>query len=642
MWKPLAGAEPTGEATTRYGRRLLAALAAGTIAAAGTGAGLVAAESPSVAPAPVAAGWHLLVYAVNDSASDLPLGLDLDEMVNASRSGVSFTVYVDNSGAADSSFDSTNVPTEAGAMIVEITAGTATVTQRLGELDSGSPDTLGWFIATGLLAHPTEKAGLVVWDHGLAWQGIAFDEDVTASGDSRRVSYLDAAELGSAMEAGLAAAGREQFDVLTLDACLMANFEIVSETSGNAHYLISSEELVPGLGLDYDSFTAFANPTADMATIFDTVSAGFVADIEAEAPSQSDMMTLSLVDLDQAPNLDAAMSAFALAAARDVTASPASYLDAAAAGFRYGSDGDYWAGYLDLGEFLGRLTTTDPAVLAARDQLLATLDAAVLDQIASASYADSTGLTVYFPTEPREYDESYDLQPTAQFWRPFLSSFYDAQAGEVVANDIGFVAANLTVEPGLDGFYEISAAVTAGFNGSVELLAAVPAADGSLNYFETDSGTFQNGTATASLLPTYTTISDGINSAVPFTRYRREDDGWHGYSQFTLQQSTGSIANLNWDRNEQDTGPLTVVDPSGTMVAYTPAAGDLAYPVVMVQSPGAQPERQATAPALDPTVPWTVEDVPIAAGTQVYVELQITDAAGVVVDALNGYLAVGQ
>ncbi len=56
------------------------------------------------------------------------------------------------------------------------------------------------------------------------------------------------------MEAGLAAAGREQFDIVTLDACLMANFEIVSELHGNAQYLISSEELVPGLGLDYDSF----------------------------------------------------------------------------------------------------------------------------------------------------------------------------------------------------------------------------------------------------------------------------------------------------------------------------------------------------------------------------------------------------
>jgi hypothetical protein len=62
----------------------------------------------------------------------------------------------------------------------------------------------------------------------------------------------------------------------------------------------------------------------------------------------------------------------------------------------------------------------------------------------------------------------------------------------------------------------------------------------------------------------------------------------------------------------------------------------------MVQAPGAEPQRQATAPALDATVPWTVRDEPIAPGTQVYVELQIKDAAGVVVDSLSGYLTVGQ
>ena len=195
--------------------------------------------------------------------------------------------------------------------------------------------------------------------------------------------------------------------------------------------------------------------------------------------------------------------------------------------------------------------------------------------------------------------------------------------------------------PDADGYYAISAPVTSNFTGSVELLAALPAADGTLSYFETDAGFVENGSATAALLPTLTTVSDGTNSAVPFTRYILEGDGWHGYSQFTLQRSDGSIANLNWDRSEQDTGPFTLVDPSGVIVAYTPVPGDLAYPIVMMQTPGAQPERQATAPALDPNVPWTVSDEPIAAGTQVYVELQIKDAAGVVVDSLSGYLTVG-
>jgi hypothetical protein len=52
--------------------------------------------------------------------------------------------------------------------------------------------------------------------------------------------------------------------------------------------------------------------------------------------------------------------------------------------------------------------------------------------------------------------------------------------------------------------------------------------------------------------------------------------------------------------------------------------------------------REATLPGLDLSVPWTVGTSPLAAGQQVFVELQISDATGVLVDALNGYVTVGQ
>ena len=110
-----------------------------------------------------------------------------------------------------------------------------------------------------------------------------------------------------------------------------------------------------------------------------------------------------------------------------------------------------------------------------------------------------------------------------------------------------------------------------------------------------------------------------------------------------MQRQDGSIANLNWDRAaDATTGPFTIIDPSGTVVGYTPLAGDIAYPIVMIQRPGADPVREATAPALSLDAPWTVTDTPLAAGQQVFVELQLLDATGVVVDALNGYVTIGQ
>ena len=122
-------------------------------------------------------------------------------------------------------------------------------------------------------------------------------------------------------------------------------------------------------------------------------------------------------------------------------------------------------------------------------------------------------------------------------WRPFLSAFYEAQAEVVLQSDIGFVGESLSVESIGDGQYTIAGPITANFPGTIELLAALPDASGQLNYFETDSGSVVDGRAAAVLYPSLTTVSDGSTSAVPFTRYVREDDGWHGYSQFTLQRA---------------------------------------------------------------------------------------------------------
>ena len=487
------------------------------------------------------------MYAVNDSSSDLPLGFDIDEMVAASRSGITFTVYADSSdqGEYPASQFAGNT---AEAVIIEVAAGTVTVTDRLGELDSGSPDTLAWFIATALGRHPTERSALVVWDHGGGWRGIAYDENVTADGRTTINSTIDAAELGRGMDAGLAAAGRTQFDLLILDACLMASIDVVSEAAGNASYLIASEELVADVGLDYDAFAVFAtDPGADAVAIFDTLATGFKTDIEQESPSSADMITLSLSDLNQGPALSQAVAAFAQAAVADVAADPAPYTAAADSGVRYGVSGGDWFGYLDLGEYLTRLDGIGPAAAAARDALLATLDSVVIDQVDSPSYATSTGLTMYLP-EPHEYDPRYDQQPTAQLWRPFLDAYYDAQAQVVVATDIGFTAATLTTQVRPQGGFVVDAPVTANFSGTVQLLAALPDAAGNLNFFQTTSGEVTGGRATAALLPTLTTISDGAVSGVPFTRFVSTAGVAHAYSQFTLQRQDGSIANLNWDR----------------------------------------------------------------------------------------------
>lgn len=586
-------------------------------------------------------GWHVLVYLVNDSEGQLPYGPDLEEMVVASQAGVDFTVYLDSSEIAGPRLTTSLVPNVDDALLLEIADGALTVTQRLGELDSGSPDTLAWFLAQGIQAHPAEQVALVLWDHGAGWNGIAFDQDVDDTG-SRRGSTLDSTDLALAFERGLAAAGREQIDLLVFDACLMASVDTFGAAQGHADYVIASEEVIPGLGLEYSAWQVLAQPGVDAATIFDVVATAYEAEVAEAMPGFEQDYTLSMFDVAQSAAIETAVAQFATVAATDVYANPGPYIQATTEVRRYGVSGDHWFGFVDLGEYLNALVGVAPDVAAARDGVLAAIDGArVAQRNGTPAFDAATGITIYFPNEPREFDADFELLRTAGPWMPFLDAFYNAQAGVVLQTDVGFTAEALGVSVIQPNIYELSVPVTANFTGSVQLLAATVDEAGNRTFFEADDGEIVNGRATALIYPSLTTVSDGTRSVVPYTRYVHQPDGTHGYSTFTLRRSTGTVATLNWDRRN-DAGPFTVVDDEGLVVTYTPQPGDLAYPVSLVQPAGGIAEYVATDTPLDPNRQWTVSDELVPDGTQVYLELRLLDVTGNVIDVLNGMLIAGQ
>ena len=284
-------------------------------------AALVATPPIDLANAAPPGGWHVFVYIVNDSEGQLPYGQDIDEMLAASQTGIDFTVYLDSSDTAGAGHVTNAVANTNDALIIEISGGTLAVTQSLGELDSGNPDTLSWFLAQGLLAHQSAQNALVVWDHGAGWNGVGFDEDVSASG-SRRGSSLDSADLALALERGLAAAGREKLDLLVYDACLMASFDTIGSARGHADYVIASEEVIPGLGLDYGAWEVLTRPGVDPATIFDVVATTYEAEVAAAMPGSEQDFTLSMFDVNQTDAIEAAIRQFATAAVADVVVNP--------------------------------------------------------------------------------------------------------------------------------------------------------------------------------------------------------------------------------------------------------------------------------------------------------------------------------
>lgn len=609
-----------------------------TVVAASAAVGALA--GPVDATTPRAAGWHVFVYVVNDSDSLLPYGQDIDEMIVASRSGVGFTVYLDSSARSGPPLGTSAVPNADDAIVIEIADGVVEVTQRLGEADSGAPDTLAWFLAQGLLTHPAERTALVVWDHGGGWRGVAFDENLSASG-STATSSLDSSDVGAALADGLAGAGREALDLLVFDACLMASVDLLGAVAGHTAHVMASEEVIPGLGLDYTAFEVFASASTTPDEYFAAIASAYESEVGVAQPGAPQDFTLSLFDTGLAGEVDAALAAFAAAAAADVAVNPHPYLDATGRVHRYGTSGDFWFGFVDVGEYAGQLDGVSADVAAARTRLLDAIAAARSGQRnGSPNFDAATGLTVYFPFEPREFEAAFAQLPTAAAWMPFLTAFYDAQAAVVLGTDVGFVAESPSISMVAENVYEVEMPVSANFTGTVELLAATADGAGTLTYFEADDGELSAaGTALALVYPSLTTVSDGTRSVVPFTRYRRRPDGTHGISMFTLRRPDGTSATLSWDR-KVDEGPFTLVD-GAVVTSYTPQAGDLAFPDQLVRPPGGDLSTAPGATPLDPNRHWTIEDVLLPAGTQVILELRLLDAAGNVIDTATTVLVVG-
>jgi hypothetical protein len=267
----------------------------------------------------------------------------------------------------------------------------------------------------------------VLWGHGAGWRRVAFDEDASIS-DSRRSTWLELADLSVALDRGLASAGRDRLDLVVFDAGLMASIDTMGSLRGRADYVIASEEHMPALGLDYGAFAVLTQPTVDAATIFDAIARAFAPEVADSATDGGDF-TLSMFDVTQTAAIEESLARFAAAAAADVVVNPGPYLQATTSVHRYGESGEYWLGFVDLGEYLNELVGVSPDVMDARDRVLAALEAARVGQRnGTPNFDAATGLTVYFPTEPSEYDNSFEDLATAPLWTPFLSAFYDAQA----------------------------------------------------------------------------------------------------------------------------------------------------------------------------------------------------------------------
>ena len=137
-----------------------------------------------------------------------------------------------------------------GAKVVQVNKGSFTEEQNLGNVDSGDPGTLSSFISSAAKRHPSDKLALIIWDHGAGWLGSALDEQTN--------HIISLPKLEQALQSGLAGAGKQKFEMLGFDACLMANTAVLGTLAPVANWVTASAELEPGHGWDYSALGAIA------------------------------------------------------------------------------------------------------------------------------------------------------------------------------------------------------------------------------------------------------------------------------------------------------------------------------------------------------------------------------------------------
>ena len=352
----------------------------------------------------VPAEWTVMFYMDGDNNVESYALADLAELeAVGSTDAVQMVVLLDTYGE------------EANLLHVEYPA--STVIEPWGEPNMGNPATLTDFIDRAEALYPALNYALVMWDHGGGIRGLCWDDD--NGGD-----YLTMAEYRQGL-----VGGGVSFDLIVLNACVMATAEIAHQMVGYADYVVFSQENMYAVGFPYDDVAGSLVQTPTMeARDFAQMMAGHYVDQFIELGW--DGVTISIYDMAQVDAVASAVNAFGNAqrvtmaqyymeykTLRRLTPAPNNAADL--------------IGYAT--KVRDSAVITDAAVKASAQAVIDAASAAIVFEWGSEDVADETGLGIWFPTKSVKYywGDSYEalyrglVFDGSAHWADFLDTYYN-------------------------------------------------------------------------------------------------------------------------------------------------------------------------------------------------------------------------
>ncbi|MCR5830039.1 MAG: hypothetical protein K6F93_06825 [Lachnospiraceae bacterium] len=168
----------------------------------------------------------------------------------------------------------------------------------------GDPGTLASFLKWGVNNYPSEKMGLVFWDHGGgSITGVCVDELFGL--DTLYLSEINTA-LSSVYEDMT-----DKFEFIGFDCCLMGTAETANILATYARYMYGSQETEPGSGWNYTAISDYlvSNPSANGAELGKALADSFYE--ECRECGQESMSTMTVVDLSKLDDFIVAFNDYA-------------------------------------------------------------------------------------------------------------------------------------------------------------------------------------------------------------------------------------------------------------------------------------------------------------------------------------------
>lgn len=259
------------------------------------------------------------------------------------------------------------------------------------QANMGKSETLEDFLTWGISNYPSDKYGLVFWDHGNGCLGgVCNDENYFF--DSLELPEIDNAlnTISNKMD--------KKFEFIGCDACLMANFSTAGLFSKYANYMYGSEEIEPSGGWNYVSLLESVINDNEIGgkELGINLCEGYYA--KSLVSKRSAIATMACFDLSLFDELNESFNKLSkelikksksVEGLRDIA-----YAAKNAVKFGGSTDNEGYSNLIDLGSFIDGINN-----LNGKEEFLDKLDEFVIYHKAGEQKISTKGLSIFYPMD---------------------------------------------------------------------------------------------------------------------------------------------------------------------------------------------------------------------------------------------------